>query len=443
MSRSGEVAVVLKQSMYGRKWFYAASMLWLLSAGCSKDKTAGSPCIDSAVACGVACNLRNPCAYGLYCSEESLCSKECTPERGCGSSQHCGDTGRCVAGPAPVVKAGTGGQSGSSGGGADKPRPAGTSGSAGRPSYDNDGGLDGDCQTANVSASRVIPNVVLVIDQSGSMTQMFGTTGSRWDVLRDFLLRDDGLIATFENQVKFGLAMYTAVSNPDPNDATMQCPMVTSVAPMATNLAAIRSVYSAARPIGETPTGDSIDKIVDGLAKPDLDKDIETTVLILATDGEPDRCEELNPQNGQAEAVAAVKRAHEMGIDTFIISVGNEVSKMHQQDVANAGLGRDASNPAPYWTAGDDKTLRDALTQIIGAQVSCDVKLEGTLTGGNACDGTVELNSQKLACNGTDGWVLLADGMHIRLQGKACADFKQLRTAKVFARFPCSVPVLF
>jgi hypothetical protein len=111
--------------------------------------------------------------------------------------------------------------------------------------------------------------------------------------------------------------------------------------------------------------------------------------------------------------------------------------------VANAGLGRDASNPAQYWKAGDDKTLRDALTQIIGAQVSCDVTLNGSLQpGGNVCDGTVELNGAKLKCNDKDGW-MLADPEHIRLSGKACDDFKSQRNALVHARFPCSVQVVF
>ena len=165
-------------------------------------------------------------------------------------------------------------------------------------------------------------------------------------------------------------------------------------------------------------------------------------MLILATDGEPDSCEELNPQNGQAEAVAAAQHAFELGIRTYIISVGNEVSAKHQQDMANAGLGRKPEDPAPYWTAGDDASLRAALTEIIGAQVSCEVALQGTLQGGDACEGPVELNAQTLECKGKDGWEL-ADPKHLRLLGKACTDFKTLKNALIRARFPCGVQVVF
>jgi hypothetical protein len=207
------------------------------------------------------------------------------------------------------------------------------------------------------------------------------------------------------------------------------------------NYADISATYRDAAPLGETPTGDSIDEIVNALPKGQLDTDAEPTVLILATDGEPDRCEELNPQRGQAEAVAAVMRAFSMGIRTYIISVGKDVSAQHQQDVANAGVGRPANDPAPYWRAGDDASLRDALTEIIGAQVSCEVTLNGTVQSGDPCLGTVELNGDALECKGKDGWEL-ADPKHIRLLGKACADWKTLRNAVVHARFPCDVEVI-
>jgi hypothetical protein len=298
------------------------------------------------------------------------------------------------------------------------------------------------CQVADVSSSRVIPTVVLVIDQSGSMNDSFGNDGgTRWTVLRDFLLKSDGLIASLQSQVSFGLAMYSAMAR----DANGQpaCPIVTSVPPALNNFNAISSVYTKAMPISDTPTGDAIDEIVAGLPKPAPDQPNPPQVLILATDGEPDRCEELNPQNGQAEAIAAVQHAFAAGIRTFILSVGDEVSKMHQQDVANAGVGHKAGDPdAPYWNAGDDTTLRSALTDIISAQVSCDVTLKGTVQSGDPCDGKVQLNGTTLECKGKDGWELI-DATHIRLDGQACTDFKTMKNAMVHATFPCSVQVVF
>lgn len=408
-------------------------------AACSPSASPRRVCIDGDPQCGGACNSSHPCPTGLYCGADQLCQKACTAAQGCSPNQHCNDDGQCVAG-AETPEVPSDGAAGTT--------PGPLSGSGSTSDFVIDAGMNRDtsttgdtCQTADVAATRVIPNVVLVIDQSSSMTDNFDGMGPRWQVLRDFLLKPDGLIAMFETRVRFGLAMYSALEEPD-DAGRPQCPLVTSVAPKLMNYQDIRAAYSGAEPIGETPTGDAIDQIVDSLPKPELDKTDGPTVLILATDGEPDRCEELNPQRGQAEAVAAVERAFAMGIRTFIISVGDDVSEQHQQDVANAGVGHAPNDPAQYWRAGDDESLRAALTEIIGAQVSCEVTLQGSVQNGDPCLGTVELNSQKLACNSADGWEL-SDPKHIRLLGQACADWKTLSNAALHARFPCAVEVVF
>jgi von Willebrand factor type A domain len=367
---------------------------------------------------GIACAWLCAAGLGSACS-----SNKSTP----------GDGGVAIVKPPPIT------QPTPNDAGLDNPAPLLDSGIA----RGGAGSSSNTCQSANVSATRVIPTIILVIDQSGSMNDSFGSTGgSRWTVLRDFLLKSDGLIASFETQVRFGLSMYSAVQNPD-NSGTMTCPIVSGVAPALANFAAISDAWKKAQPLAETPTGDAIEKIIAGVPEPAPDKDNEPVVLILATDGEPDTCKQLNPQNGQPEAIAAVQHAFQRGIRTFIMSVGDEVSKGHQQDVANAGVGHKAGDPdAPYWTAGDDASLRSALTELVAAQVSCDVALQGSVAGGDPCEGTVQLNGSSLACNGADGW-MLTDPKHIRLVGKACEDFKTQKSALVHASFPCTVDVIF
>jgi Mg-chelatase subunit ChlD len=423
--------------------FMFALVVLVGSGGCSQQ-AGGTPCIDSDRGCGMACNSTYPCPTGLYCGFEKLCGKDCAVDTDCPSSRHCNDKGQCAPGRPNSSTPQTAGMSGGAAGDDVNESKA----DAGSDDFVLDASVtmfdaasSETCQAADVAASRVIPNVILVIDQSSSMNETFGA-GSRWDVLRDSLLRPDGLIAMFESRVRFGLSMYSALEEAQGGGQPPPCPMVTSVAPMLMNFAAISSAYNAASPIGETPTGDSIDAIVDSLPQAQLDQTTGPTVIILATDGEPDRCEQLNPQEGQAEAVAAVARAFDMNVRTYIISVGSDVSEQHQQDVANAGLGLEATDMAPYWRAGDDASLREALTEIIGAQVSCEVALEGSVQSGDPCLATVELNSTALACNDGDGWEL-ADENHIRLLGKACSDWKTLSNAALRARFPCDVTIVF
>lgn len=303
----------------------------------------------------------------------------------------------------------------------------------GRVVSNTDGALPpGTCAVTRVSTTRAIPTVVVIVDQSGSMTDDFGGS-DRWSSLRDALLDDAGLIRQFEGSVRFGLSLYTGLDEGD----VIECPHITSIAPAMLNFDAIRDVYSRESPLQETPTGDAIDAILDDLLSiPDPDPD--PTIFLVATDGEPDTCEVPNPQNGQSEALSAVRRAHEAGIRTYMISVGRDISEAHMQDMANAGLGRSTGDAdAPYWIAGDDEGLRTALRTIIAGEVSCTLELSGRIDTEMACDGSiVEMTGREapLEC-GTD-WRAI-DQTHIEILGDACAEFLESRGATIDARFPC------
>lgn len=425
-----------KRSPLGAAWFLCV----LAAAGsCSDDGKGDARCVDGDSACGASCGLILSCEPGLYCSE-GVCVKECvSPDRSdnpipCPSGGLCTSSGMCIGGAA--------GSGGSSGAGIDNPGggSGGTvAGSSGLGGAGRDGG-DG-CPDALVRASRSTPTVMLLIDQSSSMTEDFGGDGSRWDVLRSFLLEEpDGLIADLQGRVRFGFAMYSAESGGSNPDPIGECPMITSVPPALDNYAAIASIYRDADVIEDTPTGDAIDAVIDGLdlaVNPDIAAD--PIVLVLATDGEPDRCEELDPQNGQEEAIAAVQRAFSMGVRTYIISVGDEVSDAHQQDMANAGLGRGPGDPdAEYWEVGDDASLRAALVDIVGSQLSCEVQLDGSVADGDACEGDVVLNGTALACGDPNGWEL-STPRTIRLLGSACETLKSNDEVVLEVSFPCSV----
>lgn len=176
----------------------------------------------------------------------------------------------------------------------------------------------------------------------------------------------------------------------------------------------------------------------------DPDAIVTPVVFVLATDGEPDRCEELDPQTDAAkdEAIAAVDHAFTLGVRTFVISVGNEIGADHQQAIANAGLGRGAGDAnAEYWVAGDDQSLRDALRQVVGSQLGCEVELQGQVQGGDPCSGRVVLNGTTLECGDADGWELV-DPSHIRLLGGACDELEASDELVLEVKFPCQVTIV-
>jgi Mg-chelatase subunit ChlD len=416
--------------------------------GCSKETAErGTNCIDDDERCGEACNSTLPCAHGLYCATDGRCAKDCempasaSAKDSCGRNRQCTENGKCIAKPKDDMQ----GQGMEIPGG----RPVDGTGGSGAASDAGNVVVDAnssDCARTTVRTTRVMPTVILIIDQSGSMTDDFGSS-NRWDVLRDSLLSEpDGLIAGLQKQVRFGLSMYSArsenMSGPNP---VGECPLVTTVEPAFDNFDAIAATYRDAVPIEDTPTGDSIEKIIEtlGLDVTDPDVNANPVVFVLATDGEPDRCEELDPQTDAAkqESIDAVKHAFSLGIRTYVISVGDEVGEDHQQDIANAGLGHMAGDPeAEYWTAGDDASLRTALTSIVSSQLSCKIALHGSVQDGTECEGLVTLNGGDLECNGKNGWKL-ADPKHIELVGDACDDLKASDDVLLDVSFPCTFQV--
>jgi hypothetical protein len=408
------------------------------ACGDDDDDQVAKGCPDDSPLCGSPCKKTAECGLGLRCAD-GTCAPECDEPgsaKGCDDGEVCSKDRICMR---ATASSGSGGHGGFGNGGTSGGRPDTGTGTS-------DGSVP-TCASTVVRASKIIPTVILIVDQSGSMTEKFAD-GTRWDVLRGFLLmQPGGLIDDLQTQVRFGLAMYSARSGENDPAPVGECPLVTSVAPALNNFPAISAVYSPAEPIDDTPTGDSINKIIDDLdLANDPDAQPSATIFVLATDGEPDRCEELDPQTdeGKREAIESVQRAFSLGIRTFIISVGEgTVSAEHQQAMANAGLGLDgtASN-AEYWVAGDDRSLRDALVSIVGGQVGCDVALNGRVDSGDPCLGKVTLNGEELGCGDPNGWELV-DDMHIRLSGQACDDLKSRDDALLDVTFPCGVDVVF
>jgi hypothetical protein len=68
----------------------------------------------------------------------------------------------------------------------------------------------GDCVDVQVQVEPIIPTLVLLVDQSGSMTSNFGGQ-DRWDAVYETLMDPaDGVVASLESSVRFGLTLYTS-----------------------------------------------------------------------------------------------------------------------------------------------------------------------------------------------------------------------------------------
>lgn len=274
------------------------------------------------------------------------------------------------------------------------------------------GGGDEDCPSVQVELTDTVPTVMLLVDRSGTMDDGFAGT-SRWWAVYDTLFDENvGVVKRLEQEVRFGMALYTADNG--------ICPILEQLPPAMGNFAPLRDLYAAFDPVDETPTAVSIDAMVQTL---DQVREPGPKIIVVATDGEPDTCEVPDPDGlpeARSAAVGAAQRAHEAGIDLYIISVGDQVAQSHLQDMANAGVGKPLGGPdnAPYYQALGADALVNAFNSIIGGVRSCSFAIEGEVDLSQADQGTVTLDGRQLTY-GTD-WTL-TDASTLELLGEACS----------------------
>jgi len=378
-------------------------------ADCDKDCTSSAQCEAS------------------FC-DNGKCVAHCTATQGCGANATCNVSGRCV------PNTNTGGTGGTGGGNS--------------------------CQSVTITPTRSTPNVMFLVDQSGSMPWCLQADRtwppddcaiSRWEAAHVAIM---GIVSQLHTIVSFGLTTYQSADGGSTPD---QCPIFDTQVDFAeNNFNAINMSYEADFPGGEdTPTGDSIDVLVDSI-KADPPDPTGPTIIVLATDGAPDSCEYPNPSNSaehdsaRGEAVNAAGAAHDDGIDVFVLWVGTLSSdpiRNHLQEVANEGVGKEAGesmNPARFWTGATSEELATAFGEIVGASISCDIQMDKEfLDKEQACNdpnSNVRLNDRRLDCDSEWRVKPAADDI-IELVGSACTEFKS--GASTFsATFPCGAIIV-
>jgi len=366
------------------------------------------------------------CTLGTHCLN-GTCEAQCTATQGCAEGASCNVRGRCVG-----STGGTGG-TGNTGGG-------------------------NSCQSVTITPTRSIPNVMFLVDQSGSMRDPVCSPGGvgtcpnnppdRWEAAHGAITT---IVQELQSIVGFGLTTYHSNGG---GSVPAQCPILeTEVAIAMDNFSSIDANYASSFPGGgDTPTGESIDAVVNAIEGASLPGD-GPTILVLATDGEPDTCAVPNPQEGQPEAVAAASNACTAqngactGIQTYILSVGDDVGQDHLQDMANVGIGlaQDGSEGnAEFWVGLNPDQLTIAFRDIISASISCDIQMDEQFANTvQACnEGDVRLDGVALPCSQTDGW-RVKPGVDdvIELVGSACVT---LRSGEVTfsATFPCGAIIV-
>jgi len=377
--------------------------------------------------CDLACSSDRDCEAS-FC-ENGRCVAHCTATQGCGAGWTCNTSnGRCI----PDM--GTGGTAGTG----------------------NSGGNG--CQSVTITPTRSIPNIMFLVDQSGSMPADFGGGLNRWEAAHAAITE---IVAETDSIVRYGLTTYQSA---DGGETPAQCPIFDTQVNFSMDASAsINMSYPATFPGGEdTPTGDAIDVLVD-IIQADPPPAEGPTIIVLATDGEPDSCETPDPNptaQARDEAVSASARARSLGIDVLVLWVGalsDADTQDHMKEVANVGVGlgqftgvpapvgEEPANPAqgaPFWVGTNPQDLEDEFRTIIGSSISCDIQMDKRFDDKvKACaEGDVRLNGVPLSC--PSEW-RVKPGVDdvIELVGSACDTFKSGEVTFT-AEFPCGAIIV-
>ena len=280
--------------------------------------------------------------------------------------------------------------------------------------------------------ARSWPRFSIWSNGARSATGCFANPKGRWAAVRNALIDPQkGVVTKLAGLVEFGVVVF---------GTQPKCPIpATPVQPVINNLQAISNSLPMVQPGMFTPTGPALDWVYDNMiAAPGLDTKGGPQIVILATDGEPNSCNDS--RTNYQPSIDAITKGVSKGVKTYIISLADASGQFHDhlQQLANLGVSATAGMDAPLYEPGTPEELEANLQLITGGAVGCDVALNGVIQSAKLCDGSVTLNGEALACNGKDGFIL-ADPRHIRLQGAACKKLMATKDALVDAKFPCGV----
>jgi hypothetical protein len=289
---------------------------------------------------------------------------------------------------------------------------------------------DANCPAVHFSAMAVTPSIELLVDRSGSMDTT-DISPNRYSAITTGLVGASGVVMAEQSRAYFGAALFAADQMPCLTLSGFTAPRALD------NATAIKTLLDNHPPNnGNTPTAPAIDAIAaDFAANPPPAG--SPPIIVLATDGEPNSCG--GGADDPGPSLTSAKAAYNAGIRLFILGLAG-LNTSYLQDMANAGIGVPANGPnAPYFTANSPTQLSDALNQIIGGVLSCDLGISGQVDPTYASSGTVTLDGQTLVY-GTD-WTVI-NGTTIELQGAACQKLKTDTNPVVDAAFPCGAVIL-
>lgn len=279
-----------------------------------------------------------------------------------------------------------------------------------------------------MAAEAVPPNVVVLMDRSGSMTWAVSNTDPaiRWNVASQSL---SSVVNSFDSSARLGYAAYPQ-GNINGNCTVSAAADVAPTVGAASAIESQMSQHPAAAGNG-TPTLQILTQAAAGtMFTPDLDRE---NYLLLVTDGEPS-CHPAGwtdeDLKSGIEAEVAKLANGSIPVKTYAIGFGEGVGHDFLQRVAIAGQTNQA------FSTKDSTSLTAALDEVMGKSVSCTFSLPDEWDPAQV---VVNLDGNPVDADAENGYSI--EGELLKVHGASCDILRSSPDKKLNILTGCTVTI--
>jgi len=314
------------------------------------DCDAGFACSPDGIClpeAGERCDDANPCPKGQFCSDNGRCYPDgsCGVDGDCADAEYCSGAGNCIDDGTCAV---------------DSDCEAGFECDGGRCLPGGDAGCGGE----DFPIEAQPPNMLIVLDRSGSMDETIGGGwlgggSSKWEIAKEAIAQ---ILADYDDRIRFGLDVFSACTagGCGPGIIVIEPDLGTQDA-INTELAGTDLCDSGN---SETNIGNSLDALV---GEPLLQDASRQSTILLITDG-AENC------GGDGATAAAALLAQDLSVPTYVVGFGDGVDGAELSGIARAAETDRGGDPV-YYQADDADELLDALGEIAAGVLGCDFLL--------------------------------------------------------------------
>lgn len=277
------------------------------------------------------------------------------------------------------------------------------------------------CGGMEFALTRVAPNVMLVLDRSGSMAQTIASnsTTSKWDDLKTAVT---SLVQGYDGEMRLGASLFSSDGDCAPGNIDV------ALAPNAGQ--SVLGKLASYKPDGNTPTATTLDNVI---AKGMLDDPTRGNYVVLATDGLPN-CSDT-------DVTARITKLYNAtpSVKTYVIGLGAATNTNPTLLNQWADAGHTArSGSVHYYQTNSPADLKAAFDAIVGGIVSCDFKMGQAAPDPSLI--TVTENGTAISPSPTNGWTYDASTDTVTLHGTSCDMLRSDASTKVGVLYGCPGP---